>query len=129
MINAGVGDLNRTRQMGILDNNAHAVAAHAFGGTRGEVANSLTNDSFARAVSDFVAQQRSAGFNNASNMAMQNYQTQYNDPFLKQGILNQTFGGSVLPTATNTNRTSTSPGIAGILGGVGSLAQGVGMFL
>lgn len=70
VINAGLGDIERSRQMAINDTGAAATAAGAFGGSRHGVAESLTNEGFGRQAAQFAGQQRQAGFNNAQQGAM-----------------------------------------------------------
>lgn len=125
VVNAGVADLNKTRQMGILGNNGSATMAHAFGGSRQGVADSLTNNDFLRAVSDYIANTRNTGFTNASNMAMTNYQAQQQDPLQKLGILGSIFGTSVLPTATTTQKMNGSPDWGSLIQAAGSAASAI----
>jgi hypothetical protein len=70
VVNTGLGDIERSRQMAINDTGAAASAAGAFGGSRHGVAESLTNEGFARQAGQFAGQQRQAGFNNAQQGAM-----------------------------------------------------------
>ena len=70
VVNTGLNDIERSRQMAINDTGAAATAAGAFGGSRHGVAESLTNDNFARQATQFAGQQRQAGFNNAQQGAM-----------------------------------------------------------
>ena len=70
VVNTGLGDIERSRQMAINDTGAAATAAGAFGGSRHGVAEALTNEGFARQASQFAGQQRQAGFNNAQQGAM-----------------------------------------------------------
>jgi hypothetical protein len=70
VIDAGLGDIERSRQMAVNDTGAAATAAGAFGGSRHGVAESLTNDNYARQATQFASGQRQAGFNNAQQGAM-----------------------------------------------------------
>lgn len=126
VINAGVSDLNKTRQMGILGNGDNATFAHAFGGSRQGVADSLTNSDFLKTVSDYIANTRNTGYNNASNLALTNWQASNADPANKLGILSSVFGSTTLPTATTTGKTTTNPGLTGILSSLGDLLAGAG---
>lgn len=119
VIDAGTGDLNRARQMTINGNHGQATLDNTFGGNRGAVTDSMTNDDFLRAVAAFTANTRNQGFQNAEQTAMTNWQAQYQDPFLKQGLLNQSFGGSVLPTATTTKKESSPFDWGGFLSTLG----------
>ncbi len=62
-------DIERQRQMATNTLGAQASQAGAFGGSRQGVAESLTNESFARQAADTLAQQRQQGFNTALGAA------------------------------------------------------------
>ena len=62
-------DIERQRQMAMNTLGAQASAANAFGGSRQGVAESLTNEAFARQAADTLAQQRMQGFNTALGAA------------------------------------------------------------
>lgn len=70
VVNTGLNDIERSRQMAINDTGAAATAAGAFGGSRHGVAEALTNEGFGRQAAQFAGQQRQAGFNNAQQGAM-----------------------------------------------------------
>jgi len=62
-------DIERQRQMAMNTLGAQASQAGAFGGSRQGVAESLTNEAFARQAADTLAQQRQQGFNTALGAA------------------------------------------------------------
>ena len=64
-------DIERQRQMATNTLGAQASQAGAFGGSRQGVAESLTNEGFARQAADTFAQQRQQGFNTALGAAQQ----------------------------------------------------------
>jgi len=70
VVNTGLNDINRSRQMAINDIGAAATSAGAFGGSRLGVAEALTNEGFANQAAQFAGQQRQAGFNNAQQGAI-----------------------------------------------------------
>src|SRR5690348_11561542 len=76
VINAGMNDLNRGRQIALNGNAGQATLDHTFGGNRGAVTDSLTNDAFARALAAFSANTRSAGYDQANQTAMANWNAQ-----------------------------------------------------
>lgn len=100
VINSGDADLTKQNDQQLQTNASNAVHQNAFGGDRGAVADSMTNNDFANQKASFDANTRSAGFSQAEGTAMQNWQAQQQYPIEMQGLLNQSFGSSVLPTAT-----------------------------
>jgi hypothetical protein len=66
VIDRSMGDIERQRQITDSALNAQAAQAGAFGGSRHGVANSLTNDAFARQAADSSAQLRMAGYQDAA---------------------------------------------------------------
>ena len=64
-------DIERQRQMAMNTLGAQASQAGAFGGSRQGVAESLTNEAFARQAADTLARQRQQGFNTALGAAQQ----------------------------------------------------------
>jgi hypothetical protein len=71
VINTSLGDLERQRQMQMNDIGTAATRAGAFGGSRHGVAESLSNEAFARQGASMASGLRQSGFQNAQNMAMQ----------------------------------------------------------
>lgn len=128
VIDAGTADLNKQRDQVLTQNAGQATAQHAFGGDRAAVADSLTNNDFGNQIASFVANTRNAGFNQAENTALQNWQAKSAYPFLQQGLLNSSFGSTVLPTGTMTGRQTSPFNWSGLLSGLGSLASGVAAF-
>lgn len=68
VIDRGVADINRQRQMAINELEAQAPIS-AFGGNRIEVAKSLANERFDDRMSDFMAAQRLNEYNQQLNAA------------------------------------------------------------
>ncbi len=73
-----LADLDRARKMALNDGGSSAAAANAFGGSRHGVADSLTNDSFARASASALAGLNKDAFTTALGAAGQDT-TQIND--------------------------------------------------
>lgn len=69
VVDAGLSDLDRQRQMAIAQTQAQAAASGAFGGSRHGVADSLTNAEAMRAAGALGANTRAAGFNTALGAA------------------------------------------------------------
>lgn len=70
VIDAGVSDLDRARQMAISGGQGAATLSGAFGGSRHGVADAETNRGFLDQVSSLTANLRNAGFQNAQNAAL-----------------------------------------------------------
>lgn len=85
-------DMERQRQMQMNNIGASATAAGAFGGSRHGVAESLTNEAFARQGADAFANLNMQGYNNALNAAQQQQGTQLAAAGQLGGLANQTFG-------------------------------------
>jgi hypothetical protein len=66
-----LGDLERQRQMQAMTTAAQAQKAGAFGGSRHGVADSLTNEAFARQAADTAANLNMQGYNTAQSALMQ----------------------------------------------------------
>ena len=66
-----LGDLERQRQMQSMTTAAQAQKAGAFGGSRHGVADSLTNEAFARQAADTAANLNMQGYNTAQSALMQ----------------------------------------------------------
>lgn len=65
VIDTSLADLSRARDVQRVADNQAATAAHAFGGSRQGVADSLTNDAYLRNVASTTANLRSSGFDRA----------------------------------------------------------------
>ncbi len=65
VIDTSLADLSRARDVQRVADNQGATAAHAFGGSRQGVADSLTNDAYLRNVASTTANLRSSGFDRA----------------------------------------------------------------
>lgn len=70
VIDTGVQDLNRAREMSISSGQGNATLSGAFGGSRHGVADAETNRGFLDQVGSLTANLRSAGFQNAQNAAL-----------------------------------------------------------
>ena len=84
VIDTSMADLERQRQMQMNQLGAQASSAGAFGGSRQGVAESLTNEAFARQGGQLAAGLRQAGFNQAQQMAQQDIATR-----MQAGVSNQ----------------------------------------
>lgn len=76
VIDRSMSDLERQRQMAMQKTNADAINARAFGGSRQAVADSLTNEAYARQMGDLASSLRLQGFNTALGAAQQDVQQQ-----------------------------------------------------
>ena len=65
VIDTSLADLSRARDVQRVSDNQAATAAHAFGGSRQGVADSLTNDAYLRNVASTTANLRSSNFDRA----------------------------------------------------------------
>jgi hypothetical protein len=74
VVNTTLADLNRQNQIALNNTNQNAASENAFGGTRQAVADSLTNDDYARAAASALANLNSAGFNTAAGLLQSNQQ-------------------------------------------------------
>lgn len=72
VVNSTLTDLNRSRQMAMNDNNAAAVRAGAFGGSRQAVQNALTNEAYDRNTASTLANLYSQGYDTALGAAQYN---------------------------------------------------------
>lgn len=130
VIKAGDADLTKQNTQAIQGNAAAAVHQNAFGGNRAAVADSMTNNDYANRMASFDANTRNAGYQNAEQTALQNWQMKTQYPFMQQGLLNSTFGSSVLPTGTQWG-TQSSPFdwggfMSGLIGDAGKAFGGGG---
>lgn len=71
VVNSSLRDIERQRQMAIGSGQDAAIAARAYGGSRHGVADSLTNENFARVSADTSGRLRDQGFNTSAQMAQQ----------------------------------------------------------
>ena len=71
VVDAALGDLERSRQMQQNQLGAQATASRAFGGSRQGIAESETNRAFSEQAANTAAQLRQAGFANAQGLAGQ----------------------------------------------------------
>lgn len=69
VIDRSLSDLERQRQISGTNDNAKAIAAKAYGGSRQGVADSLTNEAYARESGNLAANLRYQGFNTALGAA------------------------------------------------------------
>ncbi len=69
VVNATLADNERARQMQRVNDQQSATAAHAFGGSRQGVADSLTNSEYNRNAINAAANLRQQGFNTAAGLA------------------------------------------------------------
>jgi hypothetical protein len=84
VIDTSMADLERQRQMQMNQLGAQASAAGAFGGSRQGVAESLTNEAFARQGGQLASGLRQQGFNTALGASQQDVSN-----FLQAGLANQ----------------------------------------
>lgn len=71
VVNSSLADIERQRQMAIGSGQDAAIAARAYGGSRHGVADSLTNENYARISADTAGNLRNQGFNTAAGLAQQ----------------------------------------------------------
>jgi hypothetical protein len=69
VINAALGDVERSRQMQSLSNAQQATAAKAFGGSRYGVQEALTNEAALRNAGQLASTMRSQGYQTAAQLA------------------------------------------------------------
>lgn len=72
VIGSAVGDLERSRDMNLLNINAQAEAAGAFGGDREAVAKALASEDYNRNIASTVSGLRFSGYNSALDAAFRN---------------------------------------------------------
>lgn len=87
-----LGGLERQRQMQMNDIGASATQAGAFGGSRHGVAESLTNEAFARQGADTLAGLNMQGFDRALSGAQNQQQALFQGAGLMGGLAGQGFG-------------------------------------
>lgn len=88
VIDTTMADLERQRQMQMNQLGAQASSAGAYGGSRQGVAESLTNEAFARQGAQTAAGLRQAGFQTAQQMAQQDIASR-----MQAGLANQAAAG------------------------------------
>ena len=71
VIDTGLSDLERARQLAVGRTGQQATAARAFGGSRHGVAEALTNQEYGNQAGSMIANLRAQGFQNAQQMAQQ----------------------------------------------------------
>lgn len=87
VVDTTLADLERQRQIQQQGTAAQAAQAGAFGGSRQGVAESLTNEAFARQAAQTAAGLRQAGFTQAQQQAQQDIATR-----MQAGLANQQTG-------------------------------------
>lgn len=148
VINQTISQNDRARQIAQQGDNQQATAAGAFGGSRSGVLGALTNEAYDRNTGSQIAGLNQANYTQAQGAAQQDIQSRLASGQLRlnaagqlvdesgqvvsqagqrQGILNSALG--IMPvqqTVNSTGKQTTDPGLAGILGGIGSLFGGLG---
>jgi len=74
VVDAAMNELNRQNRIALNAVNQNAAAENAFGGDRQAVAQALTNDDYARAKANEIANLNSQGFNAAAGLLQNNQQ-------------------------------------------------------
>ncbi len=128
VVNRGMADLERQRQIALQNTGASAIANHAYGGSRQGVAEGETNRGFADAMANFDAQQRSAGYGQGQQMAQFAYGDQSQRDLANQGLMANAgqFNASQAQNADLANQQANFQNIAqrlqasGLLQGIGS---------
>jgi hypothetical protein len=131
VIDAGDADLTKQNNQTLQGNAATATHENAYGGDRAAVADSLTNNDFANQKASFDANTRQAGFGQAENTAMQNWQMKTQYPFMQQGLLNSSYQDDILGSANRygTQNGSQSPDWGSLMSGGGSAMGGMASLL
>lgn len=86
VIDAALGDIERSRQLAIGSNQDAAIAARAFGGSRQGVADALTNEAYGRTAANTAANLRAQGFDTAAGLAQQDASRNLQAQSANQGI-------------------------------------------
>jgi hypothetical protein len=86
VIETTMGDLNRQRDIQRQADNARAVAAQAFGGSRQAVVDAQTNEAFNNTMASTLANLYSQGFDRASGLMMQDYDRSLQAQQANQGV-------------------------------------------
>jgi len=108
-----LADIERQRQISQQAQQARAVGARAFGGSRQAVAESLANEDYTRRIADTAAQLRSAGFTTAAGLGQTDAARALETA--RANIANQIAGAGIRQTAV------------GQLGALGAQQQNLGM--
>lgn len=148
VINTTIADQDRSRQIANVGNDQAATAAGAFGGSRSGILDAQTNDAYDRNTGSMIANLNQANFTQAQGAAQNDIQTKLATGQLQlnaagqlvnesgqavsnasnlQGILNSAL--AITPTqqtVNSTGKSTTNPGLTGILSSLGSLGQGLG---
>ena len=86
VVQGALGDIERQRQIAQQAQQAKAVGARAFGGSRQAVAEALSNEDYTRQAAQTAAQLRSAGFTTAAGLAQQDAARMLQANLANQGI-------------------------------------------
>lgn len=78
VVNNVMSDMDRSRQMSLMNGGAAATTAKAFGGSRQGVADAITNSEYIRNAGNMSDQLRSQGFDRAANLSAQDIANQMN---------------------------------------------------
>jgi len=135
VIDTSMSDLERQRQMQMNQLGAQASAAGAFGGSRQGVAESLTNEAFARQGGQLAAGMRQQGFQTALGAAQQDVANTLQSDLANQAARarSEEFGQSTGLQAEMANQQATQAAAnlrsqaAGQLGQLSNLGFGQGM--
>lgn len=92
VVQNSMNDMMRTNQMMQGQNAAGAANAGAFGGSRHGVVESLTNADTMRQMGDMSSNLRMQGWNNAANLANQDFQNRMQQSGQLANLSNQGFG-------------------------------------
>lgn len=145
VISQTISQNDRARQIAQVGDSQQATAAGAFGGSRSGVLAAQTNEAYDRNTGAQIAGLNQANFSQAQAAAQQDIQNKIAAGQLKynaagqlvnesgqvvqnaagtQGILNSALNAiPVQQTVNSTGKTSTNPGLAGILSSAGSIAS------
>ena len=134
VIDTSMNDLERQRQMQMNQLGAQASAAGAFGGSRQGVAESLTNEAFARQGGELAAGLRQQGFQTALGASQQDVANQMQAALANQGAFGraQEFGQGMTLDAQQANQQAAQQAAnlrlqaSGQLGGLGQTGFGMG---
>jgi hypothetical protein len=96
VVDTSLGDIERARQMQMLDNNSRATMAGAYGGDRAALVNAETNRGALDASARVAADLRARGFDEAASLYGQDA-----DRTLKADQLNQSADAEVVRNAMN----------------------------
>jgi hypothetical protein len=127
VINTTLDSQEHARQMQRVADNASATAAHAFGGSRQGVADSLTNSEYDRNTAGLLAGLNQANYGQAQQSALsdigaQNAAKQFNvNSGLQDASLKLNAAGAL--QSANNNALATGTQQAGLLGAVGDVQQ------